>query len=358
MSVEYKDDDVLTAAKKRIAYIFDEFENIITSISSGKDSTCLYYLVLEEAIKRDRKVHILFLDQEAEYQSSINLIEKMMQHPNIIPLWFQIPLHMTNATSHDEYFLHAWGPGETWLREKHPMAIHSVEGRKSDRFYAFFDWFEQTHQTKTALLVGLRSKESLNRFRSVTKNPGYKDCAWSSKTKNENCFRFYPIYDWCFPDVWKFIWDNKIEYNKIYDMMFIKQGDNISKMRVSVLIHEKSFRALADLQEFEPETYEKLLKRLKGVHCAAMYAREDYIFKANKLPEVFGSWKEYRDYLLNTTPIDKKERFTSRFEKQEQTESVYQQQCKQILINDWENNLPVNQNKNWEKIKEKWMKIL
>ena len=34
---EYKEDNVLEAARQRIAYIFDEFENIIVSISGGKD---------------------------------------------------------------------------------------------------------------------------------------------------------------------------------------------------------------------------------------------------------------------------------------------------------------------------------
>src|SRR5690625_2254920 len=37
----YVPKDVLTAAKERISYIFDEFEDIVVSISGGKDSTAL-----------------------------------------------------------------------------------------------------------------------------------------------------------------------------------------------------------------------------------------------------------------------------------------------------------------------------
>ena len=36
------------------------------------------------------------------------------------------------------------------------------------------------------------------------------------------------------------------------------QGHDIRTMRVSNLVHEKAFRCLTDLQELEPETYNKL----------------------------------------------------------------------------------------------------
>ena len=48
--------DVLTAAMDRISWTFDTFNKIIVSFSGGKDSTVLTHLVMEEAIKRDRKV--------------------------------------------------------------------------------------------------------------------------------------------------------------------------------------------------------------------------------------------------------------------------------------------------------------
>ena len=77
--------NVLEAARKRISFLFDEFENINVSISSGKDSTVLYYLCLQEAIKRKQKITAFFLDQEAEYESSIKLIKIMMKHKKLVP---------------------------------------------------------------------------------------------------------------------------------------------------------------------------------------------------------------------------------------------------------------------------------
>ena len=38
----FQDDNVLVAGRKRIELLFDNFEEIHVSISSGKDSTVLY----------------------------------------------------------------------------------------------------------------------------------------------------------------------------------------------------------------------------------------------------------------------------------------------------------------------------
>ena len=74
----YMPETVEAAAQRRIAYIFDEFENIIVSISGGKDSTVLCWLALQEARKRNRKIGIFFLDEEVVYQSTIEQVTWLM----------------------------------------------------------------------------------------------------------------------------------------------------------------------------------------------------------------------------------------------------------------------------------------
>ena len=336
--VEYKTIDVLEAARRRIRIVFDRFARVVVSISSGKDSTVLWRLALDEAERRDRTVEMFFLDQEAEYQATIDQVDILMRHPRVIPRWYQVPLRMTNATSHVEPFLRAWWPGEEWVRPHHPLAIVEMPGAP-DRFYDFFPWFEDQHGASTAFLVGLRSKESLNRFRAVTSNPGCPGIPWS--TRAASGFRFYPIYDWTFGDVWRFIADEHLPYNRVYGWMYARHGTNMSTMRVSNLIHENAFRALADLQEFEPDTYERMLRRLSGVHAAALYARESMILGTGELPTAFPSWRSFRDYLLVSTPGDGIERMRRRFAKHPTDENTCRQHVRQLLLNDHENNLPV-----------------
>jgi len=342
--IHYFDYTVLDAARNRIAKVFDEFNKIFVSVSSGKDSTCLFHLCLEEADKRDRAINLFFLDQEAEYQGTVDIMRNMMQHPRVVPYWYQVPIYMTNATSYTQDQLYAWGEGEEWIRPKEDIAIKSIDSDYPKRFYKFFDWVEQQQTEPTAFLVGLRSKESMNRFRAVTKNPGYDGIPWSTKTKNPLAFRFYPIYDWTFGDVWKYISDNNCSYNPVYDRMYCIKGKKLNDIRISNLIHEKSFGCLTELQEIEPDTYELLCKRLDGVHSAAMYAHETLLYQAKTLPTAFTTWKKYRDYLLESAPMSEKyrTRLRNRFSNQPDIDSIHRQQCRQVLVCDAENNIPVN----------------
>lgn len=349
---------VLQAARERIKLLFDNFKDINVSVSAGKDSTVLYHLCLQEAIKRKRKIYVFFQDQEAEYENSIILMRKMMQHKNVIPLWYQVPIYLTNATSYNDYFLYAWGENEKWMRKKEDIAIKEIKEPYKKRFYDFFKWFELKN-IDAAYLVGLRADESITRYKAVTKNPGWNKLYWSTTSNKIN--KFYPIYDWTIYDVWKFIYDYNIHYNKIYDLMFMHNYSLYSKMRVSNLIHEKSFKCLQDLPKYEPETYNKLCKRIGGISTAHRYSNEKLMFNNKKLPTHYKNWKEFRDFLLNNlNNIKHKNRFLKRFNNQLKNEKIYQQQVGQLLINDYENSKPVDTKfeEKRRKLKEKWKRIL
>lgn len=332
---------VLEAARNRVRFVFHEFERVSVSFSGGKDSTCLFYMCLWEAERTGRKFELMFLDQEAEYQATINMVELAMSHPLVTPRWYQVPMRMTNATSHRDLWLRAWEPGAEWVRPKSPNSIHSIDGEYPDRFHDFFHWLEERDEVPTAHMVGLRIFESMSRQRTMLKANGYKHYAWSTKSSGSSgSYRFYPIWDFQCKDVWKFIADHDLPYNHVYDQMIARSGVNLRTMRVSNLVHEQAFRSLAALQEFEPETYDRLVKRLGGVHCAAAYAHEAFVYDASERPAAFSTWREYRDHLLATTDTEKIARYRKRFAKQEDDESVYQHQVKQLLLNDWEGTLP------------------
>jgi predicted phosphoadenosine phosphosulfate sulfurtransferase len=350
--------NTLEAARERISMLFDNFELINVSVSGGKDSTVLYYLCLQEAIKRNRKITVFFLDQEAEYQASIDIIEKQMTHANVIPAWYQIPIYLTNATSYEDFFLYGWGHNEKWMRKKHPLAVKRINEEYPQRFYKFFTWYEKQNPD-AAYLVGIRAEEGVIRFRAVTKYEGWNGLKWSSNTDKIN--KFYPIYDWTVYDIWKFIYDYNLPYNKIYDLMFIDGYSLYTKMRVSNLIHEKSFKCLADLPKYEPETFNKLSKRISGISTASRYASEKIVFNNKVLPSHYDKWEEFRDFLLqNIATPDHKEIFMKRFDKQDKNECTYKAQVGQLLINDYENSKSFDTKKEEKKQKEreKWNQIL
>ena len=364
--------DVVTAAKERISYIFDEFQDIVVSISGGKDSTVLCWLALQEARRRDRRIGVMFLDEEVVYESTIEQVTWLMNlYPeNTNRIWLQFPFHLTNATSLTETQLICWEEGKhkIWMRPKVPYSIQhmpwdpaTVSVRDKNKGFGFYDVIDnfQSHRTHTAFLVGLRATESMNRFRAVAKNPGYKDIYWCTKVGGEGCASFYPLYDWNFHDIWKFIYDNGIRYSRIYDYQW-KKGMSIREIRVSSLIHERAFKALVELPEFEPRTYDRLLKRIKGIQVGNLYGKDAAMLRCRKLPKNFNSWIEYRDFLLETYPDpDKKWIFERRFAAQLNNNYVARQQCRQLILNDYENNLPVDNDIDpRQKTIDKWRAIL
>ena len=126
----YIKDNVKDAAEKRISYIFNEFENIIVSISGGKDSTVLCWMALQEAHRRNRRIGIFFLDEEVVYQSTIEQVTWLMNlYPeNTVRIWFQFPFKLTNATSLIDSQLICWEPGkhEIWMRPKISYSIKNI----------------------------------------------------------------------------------------------------------------------------------------------------------------------------------------------------------------------------------------
>lgn len=363
--------DVLDSAKERISFVFDEFENIVVSISGGKDSTVLAHLALLEAHKRGRKIGIFFLDEEVVYQSTIEQIRYIMNlfPENTIKLWYQIEFNLTNSTSLKESQLKCWerGKHKIWMRPKEsdsiqykPWNTENETIRDKNKGFGFYDALDnfQASRKNTAFLIGLRATESPNRWRAVAKNPGYKNVFWCTKMSNNNV-SMYPLYDWNFHDIWKYIYDNKLKYSKIYDYQY-KKGFGINDIRVSSLIHEKSFKALVELPEFEPKTYDKLLKRIAGISIGNLYGKDKEILRVRKLPKNFKTWLEYRDFLIKTYPDpDKKIIFIKRFTNQLNNNYVARQQCRQLLLNDYENNLPVkNKPDPREETIKKWRDLL
>jgi len=355
--------DVLVADTKADRWYFDRFiawterlfEQVVVSVSGGKDSTVLAYLAVEEAKRRGRRIGVYFLDEEVVYESTIEQVAYLMtlSPAHTIPLWLQLEFRLTNAVSLEEGQLVAWEAGKhkLWMRPKrkdsiqHPpwdRATETVRNRaKGFGFYDVIDNFERCYRG-AAFLIGLRGAEAPNRWRAVTKNPvtiGGERVYWGTEKGTNTAL--YPLYDWNYFDVWRLIAEAGLRYSKIYDYQF-RKGYPVTEMRVSSLIHERSFRSLVDLPEFEPKTYDRLQKRIKGIALAQETARSAKLFRCSKLPQNFRSWRSYRDHLLASYPVEAHHAiFVRRFSRHLDNEHVARQQCRQLICGDIENNLAI-----------------
>ena len=102
----YKNISVFDESMNRIRNIFNEFKNVVVCVSGGKDSTVIFNLSLIIAKELNRlPLKVMFIDQEAEWEATIEQIKKIMYNPNVKPYWYQMPIWLFNATSQSEHSL-------------------------------------------------------------------------------------------------------------------------------------------------------------------------------------------------------------------------------------------------------------
>ncbi|MDA3822648.1 MAG: phosphoadenosine phosphosulfate reductase family protein, partial [Bacteroidales bacterium] len=288
MSKIYTRNSVLDASKARIRRIIEGFDTIVVSYSGGKDSEVTLGLVYEVAKEMNRlPINLLFLDQEAEYQATIDMVESHIDDEGITPHWLQFEFKLFNSTNKEDEWFKPWEAGKDWMRPKHPKSIQ-VNDLKTDRFGDIFTkYLLKKFEGTVANFGGVRAEESPSRMMALTTNPVWKDITFGKKiTKDDEKVTFYPLYDWSYTDIWKYIFDNGLKYNRIYDLQY-QYGHNPKEMRVSSFIHESSLKSINSLKEFEPETWDKITKRIEGVNTQKKAGMDTGCPK--KLPYMFES---------------------------------------------------------------------
>lgn len=297
----YQKENVLEAALNRIRWLFDEFENVTVNFSGGKDSTVTLNLALMVAEEKGRlPLRVMFIDQEAEWQTVIDYIREVMSDPRVEPAWLQCPLRIFNATSTVEPWLNCWEPGKEWIRDKEPDSIHE-NTFGTDRFAELFTAYHATifPNSPAVFLAGVRAEESPARMRGLTAYETYKGETWGNANgdgKRRNHVTMYPIYDWSYTDVWKAIHDHRWPYCRLYDYMY-QYGIPVQQMRVSNVHHETAVKTLFFLQEIEGDTWNRVTERISGINTAGQL--QEKFMAPTVLPPMFKDWYEYRDYLID-----------------------------------------------------------
>jgi len=337
----YKENNVFEEALERIRMLFDEHEDIIVSMSGGKDSTVLFNLALQVAREKDRlPLKVFWLDQEAEWQHTVDYMSWVMHLPEVEPYWYQIPFDFPNNLSQQHKTLKAWDDTEAdkWIHPLSDIGIHvsPVDVSKQGRDEAFYTLIKQIPAAITkkqcAVLVGMRMTESPRRRMTITgSKPQWHGITWCTKAIGTTR-KFWPIYDFTDDDIWTAIAKNHWKYNGVYDLMY-RWGTPKNDMRVSALIHETSWHAIEMLQEFEPETYNRFIKRVPGSNTFTHSFDEGGIVPRS-LPFAFKDWKEYRDYLLfHIIPPEDISIYQQRWQGQD-GEKWYKVHVKEVILND------------------------
>lgn len=325
---KYISKTVLQASQDRISLAFDMFDKLYISFSGGKDSSVMFHLVMMEAIKRGRKVGVLIIDLEAQYMDTVTHIREMvdMYAKHIDLHWVCAELLLRNSVSNFEPKWCCWDSEKEsiWVREKPALAADLsqydfyVPKMEFEEFMVLFgEWYSQGEPT--GAFIGIRSDESLHRYRAiVSAKTGLKKNgqSWTTKVSGE-LYNLYPLYDWKTEDIWVFHGKYKeLPSNPIYSKMTLA-GVPLSNQRLCQPYGDDQKKGLWLYHLLEPDTWAKLISRVSGVNSGALYINESgnitgsrYVTKPKEM-----TWRQYTNFLLSTMPKKTRKNYTERFKK-------------------------------------------
>lgn len=291
---KYIETNVYDEAKKRLHHIYDTHDSVVVAFSGGKDSLTVLHLCKEVAEERGlSKVHVVFRDEELINKVVIDFVRKKMLEPWVDLKWWAVPLESHKyILGHMTDFIQ-WQPGKRWVREKPEWALTEKDlGIPEDSVLSQYSADEVAitgFAGKVCIITGIRSAESLMRFRSsVNKlNENYIN---KSGTPRATLGR--PIFDWEENDVFKYFYDNKIAYCPIYDW----QTWAGKSLRVASAINSEAAREFDKLKAVDPDLYEAIIDIHPDMIMQGRYFKE--LDRKSVVQKYAGSWDSILEWIL------------------------------------------------------------
>jgi predicted phosphoadenosine phosphosulfate sulfurtransferase len=283
------------------------------SFSGGKDSGVMLQLAVELARTKKRTFSVLFIDWEAQFTCTIDYIDTCRrQYHDVVDsfYWVALPLTTQNSVSQYQPEWVCWAPDVRWIRQPPADAIqdpsffpfyrHAMTFE--DFVPAFADWF--AGNKSAAMLVGIRTDESLNRYRAISslqKMRYSNDKPWTTASLAGHSWNVYPIYDWKTADIWTWYGKTGNVYNRLYDLMY-QAGVPLRSMRICEPFGPEQRQGLWLYHILEPEQWMLLCQRVEGANSGLIYGNQTGDFFAHRGLRKPGqhSWKSYAYFLLNS----------------------------------------------------------
>lgn len=310
---KYLKKNVYDSAIERFEYIFNNYEQVVFSLSAGKDSSITIQLGLEVAEKLGKlPLKAVLIDLEGQYKSTIEHGLELMDDPRVEPYWICLPLSLRNAVSVYQPQWVCWDPSQKdlWIREI-PNRKYVISDQSYFPFFKYGMEFEDftpkfgewiSKGIKTCFVLGLRGDESINRLKMMRDgrmNQSLRN--WISKS-TKNVDMASPIYDWKTEDIWTAVGKYNLKYNKIYDLMYMA-GTPLSECRICQPYGDDQRKGLHLFAKCEPETWFKVVNRVSGANFGAKFVGTSAAGNGQTiiLPNGY-NYQSYTLFLLETSP--------------------------------------------------------
>lgn len=347
-------------AQENIKWCFDNFEHICVSTSGGKDSSVLLDMCLKEAEIRDRQIHLFYLDEEFELNSSIDLVKEQMEYDRVIKHWYCPNILMDCAYRKEKPYVEIWDKSREFFHSPPPYAIFNNFNAKgfNDFEYKFYSKMKE-HYGNIIFLNGMTSEESLKRLMVLKTTKFFFGKTWLS-LKNK-IFKGSPLETMTIHDIFLYIALNGVKINDFYkkNLMY---GKKLKNVRVSSLLHEQTISNIDILQEVAQDDYNHLVEMLNlSINDTNLFYKN-----AKERPSCFGSWYEYAIFLIDYLGNNKQKwldllkteinhaRYTLNYENNINYASYLI--CMRIFIGDIKGSSAYNNSKRQQDSYERWIK--
>jgi predicted phosphoadenosine phosphosulfate sulfurtransferase len=176
----------------------------------------------------------------------------------------------------------------------------------------FGEWYAQG--VPTCCFVGIRTDESLNRWRTIASKDKvpHDGLRWTTVV-TAHVVNAYPIFDWRVEDLWTYAGKTGKPYNRLYDRMHLA-GLTLSQMRICQPYGDDQRRGLYLFHLIEPDTWARVVARVSGANSGALYVRESGNFTGNvRISKPTGhTWQTFAGVLLESLPPQTREHFKNK----------------------------------------------
>lgn len=308
--------NVYDALIQRLDFVFSEFDKVVVSFSGGKDSGVLLSITMDYARRTGNlgRLAVYHMDYEAQYTKTTEYVDRVFDALPAEVEGFRVclPIKAQCSTSMFQAYWQPWKMSEKaiWCR---PMPTKHVINENN--FPWHFDYEISDYEfnikfgkavypgSKVCFLVGIRTQESLNRWRTMNRRMTvneYKGMRYTTVI-TDNLVNAYPLFDWTVEDVWTANARFGYDYNKVYDLMYLA-GVPLAKMRVASPFNDCAQDSLKLYKVLEPDTWGLLVGRVNGVNFTGLYGGTTAMgWKKITKPPHF-TWKQYMYFLLDTLP--------------------------------------------------------